>query len=126
MRLVRKAIVASAAVIPLAAVAGTAAAEIKNAHVTEVRLPDGSGARIRYAGDTSPMMSSAPAPIALPCLAPTLDPWSQEAPLAALAQLSAAINRQPMRFCARPVRTEASQFNVASRKPPPNVETRET
>jgi hypothetical protein len=94
MRPVRKAIVASAAVIALAAVAGWAAAEIKDAHVMEVRLPDGSVARFRYAGDSPPMVSIGPAPIAFPSLAPTLDPWSQEAPFAALARLSATMDRE--------------------------------
>jgi hypothetical protein len=52
MRLVRKAILAGAAAIALAGTAGLAAAEIKNAHVLDVRLPDGSLAQIQYVGDT--------------------------------------------------------------------------
>ena len=89
MRPLRKAILAGAAAIALVGVAGWAAAEIKNAHVVDVRLPDGSLAHIRYVGDTPPTVSFVPAPMALSILSPASDP-----PFAALEQISQAMDRR--------------------------------
>ena len=90
----RKAILAGAAAIALVGVAGWAAAEIKNAHTLDVRLPDGSLAHIRYVGDTPPTVSFAPAPPALSILSPTSDPFGAGSPFAALEQISQAMDRQ--------------------------------
>ena len=90
----RKAILAGAAAIALVGVAGWAAAEIKNAHALDVRLPDGSLAHIRYVGDTPPTVSFAPAPPALSILSPASDPFGAGSPFAALEQITQAMDRQ--------------------------------
>lgn len=94
MRVLRKAILAGAAAIALMGVAGLAAAEIKNVHRLDVRLPDGSLAQIRYLGDTPPTVSFAPAPPALSILSPAFDPFGAGSPFAALEQISRAMDRQ--------------------------------
>lgn len=94
MRPPRKAVLAGAAVIALAGVAGWAAAEINNAHVLDVRLPDGSTAHIRYVGDTPPTVSFAPPPMALSILSPASDPFGPDSPFAALDRISQAMDRQ--------------------------------
>ena len=92
MRPLRKPMLVGAAAIVL--VAGLAVAEIKNDHVLDVRLPDGALAHIRYAGDTPPMVSFAPAPMALSILAPASDPFGPGSGFAALARISQAMDRQ--------------------------------
>jgi hypothetical protein len=90
----RKALLVGAAVTALAGVAGLAVAEIKNAHVLDVRLADGSLARIRYVGDTPPTVRIAAAPPELPGLTPPFGSLGPEWPFAALDQISQAIDRQ--------------------------------
>jgi len=94
MRPLRKAILAGAAAIALVGVAGWPAAEIKNAHVLVVRLPDGSVAHIHYLGDTPPTVSVAPPPIALSILSPAPDRFGPDSPFAALDRISQAMDRQ--------------------------------
>ena len=94
MRPLRKAILAGAAAIAPVGVAGLAVAEIKNARVLDVRLPDGSLAHIRYVGDTPPTVSFAPAPPALSILSPAYDPFGPGSPFAALERISQAMDRQ--------------------------------
>jgi hypothetical protein len=95
MRPLRKAIAAGAAAIALVGVAGLAAAEIKNAHVLDVRLPDGSLAHIRYVGDTPPTVSFAPAPMALSIFSPMSDdPFGPGPAFAALERITQAMDRQ--------------------------------
>jgi hypothetical protein len=94
MRPLRKAILAGAAAITLAGVAGLAAAEIKNAHMLDVRLPDGSLAHIRYVGDTPPTVTFGSAPIAHLTLSPASDPFGPESPFAALERITEAMDRQ--------------------------------
>jgi hypothetical protein len=94
MRSLRKAILAGAAAIALVGVAGLAAAEIKNAHVLDVRLPDGSLAHIRYVGDTPPTVNFAPAPMALSILSPASDSFGPQSPFAALESISQILDRQ--------------------------------
>ena len=77
MRAMRKALLAGAAVIALTGIAGLGVAAINQAHVIDVRLPDGSLAHIRYVGDTPPTVSVAPAPVASFILSPAFDPWDQ-------------------------------------------------
>jgi len=48
------------------AVAGAALAATRDMHVMKVGLPDGSVARIKYAGDVAPKVIVAPAPDAVP------------------------------------------------------------
>jgi hypothetical protein len=74
----------------LASAAGWAAAGIKNAHVLDMRLPDGSLAHIRYIGDTPPTVSFAPAPMALSSLSSDPD----LAPLTALERTTETLDRQ--------------------------------
>ncbi|WP_309607060.1 hypothetical protein [Phenylobacterium sp.] len=93
MRTLRKVILAGAAVIALAGAAGLAAAELKNAHVLAVQLPDGSVARIRYVGDTPPTVSFTPAPIAFSIPSPASDPFVPESPFAALERMSGDMGR---------------------------------
>lgn len=94
MRPLRKAIFAGAAAIALVGVAGLAVAEIKNAHVLDVYLPNGSSAHIRYVGDTPPTVSVAPPPMALSILSPAADPFGPDSPFAALDRMSQAMDRQ--------------------------------
>jgi hypothetical protein len=94
MRPLRKAILAGAAAIALVGVAGLAVAEIKNAHVLDVRLPDGSLAHIRYVGDTPPTVSFTPAPPAFSIFSPASDPFGPGSPFAALEQISQTMDRQ--------------------------------
>ena len=94
MRPLRKAILAGAAAFALVAVAGLAAAEIKNAHLLEVRLPDGSLSQIQYVGDTPPTVSIAPPPMALSVHSPTSDPFGPESPFTEMERISQAMNRQ--------------------------------
>jgi hypothetical protein len=93
MRPLRKAILAGAAAIVLVG-AGLAAAEIKNTHVLDVCLPDGSLAHIRYVGDRPPTVSFAPAPPALSIFSPASDPFGPASPFATLEQISQAMDRQ--------------------------------
>jgi hypothetical protein len=90
MRPLRKAILAGAAAIALVGVAGWATAEIKNAHVLDVRLADGSVAHIHYVGDTPPTISFGPSPL----LSPASNPFGPESPWAALDRMSQAMDRQ--------------------------------
>src|SRR5690349_18052718 len=108
MRHLRKTVLAGAAAIALVGVAGLAVAAIKNAHVLDVRLPDGSlahiryvgdtpptvtfaaapPAHIRYVGDTPPTVTFAAAPPALSILSRPFDPLGPGSPFAALDQIS--------------------------------------
>lgn len=94
MRPLRNAILAGAAAIALVGVAGLAVVEIKNTHVLDVRLADGSLAHIRYVGDTPPTVSIAPPPTALSILSPASDPFGPVSPFAVLERISQAIDRQ--------------------------------
>lgn len=94
MRPLCKAILASAAAIALVGVGGLAVAEIKTAHVLDVRLPDGSLAQIRYVGDTPPTMSFAPTPMGFSILSSTSDPLGPASPFAALERISEALDHQ--------------------------------
>jgi hypothetical protein len=94
MRPLRKSVLAGAAAIALAGVAGFAAAEIKNAHKLDVRLPDGAVAHIRYVGDTPPTVSVASEPMALSSLSPASDPFGPASPFAALERISETMDRQ--------------------------------
>lgn len=93
MRHLRKAILVGAAAIALVGVAGFAA-EFKNTHQLDVRLPDGSLAHIRYVGETPPTVSFAPPPMALSIFSPASDLFGRGAPFAALEQISEAMDRQ--------------------------------
>lgn len=94
MRPLHIATLAGASAIALAGLAGWAVAEINDAHTLDVRLPDGSLAHIRYVGDTPPAVSFAPAPMALSILSPASDAFGHGSPLAALEQISQAMDRQ--------------------------------
>ncbi len=94
MRPLRKAILAGAAATALVGVAGLAVAELKNAHMLDVRLSDGCLAHIRYVGDTPPTVSFVPAPPALSILPPASDPFGPGSTFAALERISQAMDRQ--------------------------------
>ena len=94
MRPLRKAILAGAAAIALVGVAGLAAAEINNAHMLDVRLPDGYLAHIRYVGDTPPTVRVSQTPEANSIFSPAADPFGPDSPLAALERISQAMDRQ--------------------------------
>jgi len=94
MRSLRKIILAGAAAIALAGVAGLAAAEIKNVHMLDVRLADGSLAHIRYVGDTPPTVSFTSAPTAFSIPSPASDTFGPESAFAALERISEAMDRQ--------------------------------
>ena len=94
MRSLPRNVLVGVAVFALAGVAGFAVAEIRNAHRLDVRLPDGSSAHIRYVGDTPPVVSIAPAPMAFSLRAPTFQPLGPESPFAALERISEAMDRE--------------------------------
>lgn len=94
MRPLRKAVLAGAAAITLVGVAGLAVAEIKNSHVLDVRLPDGSVAHIRYVGDTLPTVSFAPASPAFSIFSSAYVPSGPGSPFAAMEQIPQAMDRQ--------------------------------
>ena len=93
MRPLRKPLIACAAAIALAGVAGLAVAGARNAHVLDVRLPDGALAHIRYVGDTPPIVIIAPPPT-ISILSPIVDPFGAASPFAALDRLSQVMDRQ--------------------------------
>jgi hypothetical protein len=81
MRLLKTALFAGVAVL---GVAGLAAAASNDAHVLNLRLPDGSVEQIRYTGDTPPQVRLAqPAPA-----------FIVYNPFAEMARISAAMDRQ--------------------------------
>jgi hypothetical protein len=86
MRPLRKAVVAGVATVALVGVIGTTAAKNENAHVLDVRLPDGFVTHIRYFGDTPPMVVSIPTPAS--------DLFDETSPFAALDRISQAMDRQ--------------------------------
>ena len=83
-----------AAIVALAGVTGLAAAEIKNTHVLDVRLPDGVQAHIRYVGDTPPEVSFAPVTPPRLIFSPIADPFGSESSFATLRRISEAMDRQ--------------------------------
>ncbi|TAN02364.1 MAG: hypothetical protein EPN45_11455 [Rhizobiaceae bacterium] len=90
----RTAILASAALLAAAGIAGTAAAHSlsSNSHVLTVRLPDGSLERIRYTGDHPPAVSFAnPFDVVF---APTGDGFGIASPFAEMERISAAMDRE--------------------------------
>lgn len=90
MRLTSKA--AFAALASLAMAGAAMAAEAPRLHLLNVALPDGSVAHIRYAGDTPPRVTVAPAPRRWTPLA--LSDGFDPAPFAELERLAAAMDRQ--------------------------------
>ncbi len=94
MRSARKAMLAGAAAVALLGVAGWTAAEIKNGHVLDVRLPDGALAHIRYVGDTPPTVSIAAPPTALSIMSPPPDAFGPNSAFTALDRISQAMDRQ--------------------------------
>jgi hypothetical protein len=81
-------------VAALAIVAGgVALAQMKNAHVLTVRLPDGSVEQIRYSGKVAPEVVVRPgeAPLAF---APADDPFDAGLPLAGIDRVFAEMDRQ--------------------------------
>ncbi|HEV2363883.1 MAG TPA: hypothetical protein VGS12_06745 [Caulobacteraceae bacterium] len=72
------------------ALAGAAAARIRDAHELALRLPDGSTEHIWYAGSTPPRVRIEPD---LAGLAPTADPFGT-APFAALDRIAAQMDRE--------------------------------
>lgn len=93
MRTSRTAVFAATAVIAIAGLPGLAAAEIKDAHVLALRLPDGSIERIRYVGDSAPQVSVTSAP-AFAAVSPAAGPFGPASPFADLQRISAALDRQ--------------------------------
>lgn len=94
MRPLHKAVLGGVAAIALVGVTGWAAAEIENAHVLDVSLPDGGMAHIRYVGDTPPTVSFAAAPTPLSLFAPASEEFVPAPPFAALERISEAMDRQ--------------------------------
>ena len=88
MRKTRTAVLAGIAAL---AVAGTALAATHNRHVMKVDLPDGSVARIEYAGDVAPKISFAPASNFVPV--GWFDPLPA-APFAMFDRIAADMDRQ--------------------------------
>jgi hypothetical protein len=90
----RTAILASAALLAVAGIAGTAAAHSlsRDSHVLTVRLPDGSLERIHYTGDHPPAVSFADPFDAV--FAPAGDGFAIGSPFAQMERISAAIDRE--------------------------------
>jgi hypothetical protein len=90
----RTAILASAALLAAAGIAGTAAAHTlyRDSHVLTVRLPDGSLERIHYTGDRPPAVSfTDPFDAVFAPAGGFFDPGS---PFAAMERITAAMDRQ--------------------------------
>jgi hypothetical protein len=90
----RTAILASAALLAAAGIAGSAAAHTlyRDSHVLTVRLPDGSLERIHYTGDRPPAVSfTDPFDAAF---APAGDFFGSGSPFAAMERITAAMDRQ--------------------------------
>jgi len=127
MRSLRKAVLAGAAAITLVSVAGLVVAEIKNTHVLDVRLPDGSLAHVRYVDETPPTVSFAPAQPTLSILRSASDPFGPSPPFASLEQISRAMDRQAEAMLreasARPgPLTGPDLVQVEIGRPPPGVQ----
>jgi hypothetical protein len=82
MQLSRTVLLAGAAALGLAGIAGMADAQTSNTHVMTVQLPNGEIEQIRYSGDVPPQIVLAP------------DAVTFESPFAALEQMTAMMNRQ--------------------------------
>ncbi len=74
-------------------VGSVAAAEMKNAHVLTVRLPDGTVERIRYSGDVAPEVSLRPAGAPL-AFVPAADLFDAGSPFAEVDRVFADMDRQ--------------------------------
>lgn len=100
MKPLGKLLLAATATVAVAGFAGLAAAEIKNAHMLTVRLPDGSLERIQYAGDQPPKVSveTTPvmmiAPVDMVSVSPIAQMFGPASPFADLQRISAAMDRQ--------------------------------
>ncbi len=70
------------------------AAEIRNAHVLTVQLPDGTVEHIHYIGDTPPKVSFQSAPASMVAFAPMMDPAGPDPAFAQMARMSAAMDQQ--------------------------------
>lgn len=90
----RTAILASAALLAAAGIAGTAAAHSlsNDSHVLTVRLPDGSLERIHYTGDHPPAVSFTDPFDAV--FAPAGDGFGIASPFAEMERISAAMDRE--------------------------------
>jgi hypothetical protein len=87
MRKFRTAVLTGTAAL---AVAGVALAASRDMHIMKVGLPDGSVARIEYAGDVAPKVTVAPASGAVPIA--LLDAFDT-APFAAFDRIAASMDR---------------------------------
>ncbi|HZZ69364.1 MAG TPA: hypothetical protein VFE18_14415 [Phenylobacterium sp.] len=100
MKPLGKLLLAATATVAVAGVAGLAAAEIKNAHLLTVQLPDGSVEHIQYAGDQPPKVSveTTPvmmiAPVDMVGVSPIAQMFGPASPFADLQRISAAMDRQ--------------------------------
>jgi hypothetical protein len=100
MKPLGKLLLAAAATVAVAGFAGLAAAEIKNAHLLTVRLPDGSLEHIQYTGDQPPKVSveTTPvmmiAPVDMVSVSPIAQMFGPASPFADLPRISAAMDRQ--------------------------------
>jgi len=88
-------ILAGAAAVMLAAAAKPATAGGDDTHILTVGLPNGMVEQIQYKGDVAPRIVVGPLPAPVLAAVPMFDPapaWAT--PLAALAQISALLDRQ--------------------------------
>jgi len=106
----RTAILASAAALAIAGLAGTAAAHSINSHVLNVRLPDGSVEHIRYTGDQPPAVSFAPLP-ASPGFQPADSFFGVGSPFAVMDRISAMMDRDADAMLRRMSRLDRMTFD---------------
>jgi hypothetical protein len=85
MNTIRKFLVAGAAVVGLAGLAGSALARGADTHVMTVQLPGGGVEQIRYSGDVAPEVVFGP-PV-------DIGYWAWDDPFADLARISAEMDR---------------------------------
>ena len=89
---IRPALLAGAAAVALAGLAGAAAAQNPATHVVTVALPGGGIETIRYSGNVAPRIEFVPAPAA--AFAPMPSLFGPQSPFAALDRISAEMDRQ--------------------------------
>jgi hypothetical protein len=109
----RTAILASAALLAVTGIAGTAAAHSlsRDSHVLTVQLPDGSLERIHYTGNHPPAVSFTDPFDAV--FAPAGDTFALVSPFAEMERISAAMDRETTTML-----REASQLNQMAFRAP--------
>jgi hypothetical protein len=110
----RPALLAGAAAVALAGLAGAAAAQNPTSHVVTIALPGGGVEEIQYSGNVAPRIDFLPASAA--SFAPMPSMFGPNSPFATLDRISAEMDRQAASLLAeaRMLAREPSQFGEAA------------